>query len=229
MEHVLDNPVWHAITGPQQNLALLADDAGAGRFEPQVSVFGAVPHLDPSPWDALESVLDGENVVALLRPEEVEVPDRWRTFAAVLCHQYVAGDLPAPPPIDLVELGPADAPEMQALVDLTEPGPFSSRTHEMGTYLGLRRDGALVAMAGQRLRLPGHTEISAVCVHPVARREGLGAAFTLAVAERIRAAGDDVFLHVRHGNDGARQLYEQLGFRHRRDIIITVVAPRRPA
>ena len=86
-------------------------------------------------------MLDGENVVALLRPEEVEVPDRGRTFAAVLCHQYVAGDLPAPPPIDLVELGPADAPEMQALVDLTEPGPFSSRTHEMGTYLGLRRDG----------------------------------------------------------------------------------------
>lgn len=228
MEHVLDNPVWQAITGPQRDLAELADDGGAGRFEPDVSVFGAVASLDPSPWGALASVLDGENVVALLRPEEVEPPEGWRTFAAVPCHQYLAGDLADAPPVDLVELGSADAAEMQELVELTEPGPFGPRTHEMGTYVGLRRGGALVAMAGQRLRLPGHTEISAVCVHPDARREGLGAAFTLAVAERIRAAGDDAFLHVRHGNDGAIELYERLGFRHRCDIIITVVAPRRP-
>ena len=84
-------------------------------------------------------------------------------------------------------------------------------------------------MAGQRLRLPGHTEISAVCVHPDARREGLGAAFTLAVAERIRAGGDEAFLHVRSENKGAVELYEQLGFRHRCDIIISVIAPQRPS
>lgn len=228
MDHALDNPVWHAITGPQRDLALIADDAAAGRFEPEVSVFGALADLRPASWAALSSVLDGENVVGLLRPDEVEVPDGWRTFAAVPCHQYLAGELPAAPMLDLVELGPADAPEMQALVALTEPGPFGPRTHEMGTYLGLRREGALVAMAGQRLRLPGHTEISAVCVHPEARRSGLGAAFTLAVAERIRATGDEAFLHVRHGNDGAIELYERLGFRHRRDIIISVVATQRP-
>ena len=228
MEPVLDNPVWHAITGPQRRLARIADGETAGRFEPEVSVFGAVAGLDPSAWAALASVLDGENVVALLRPEDVEVPDGWRTFAAVPCHQYVADELPVAPSVDLVELGPGDAAEMQALVELTEPGPFGPRTHEMGTYLGLRRAGSLVAMAGQRLRLPGHTEISAVCVHPEARREGLGGTFTLAVAARIRAAGDEPFLHVRHGNDGAIELYERLGFRRRRDIIITVVAPQRP-
>ncbi|MEM7287235.1 MAG: GNAT family N-acetyltransferase [Actinomycetota bacterium] len=229
LDNPLDNPVWHAVTGPQRELSLLADPEVAGRFEPDVSVFGATVDLEPPSWDALASVLDGENVVGLLRPHEVQVPEGWRSFAAVPCRQYVAESLPDGPPIDLTELGSADAPDMQALVELTEPGPFSPRTHEMGTYLGLRRDGALVAMAGQRLRLPGHVEISAVCVHPDARREGLGAAFTLAVAGRIRAAGDEAFLHVRTENAGAIELYERLGFRHRRDIIITVVAPERPA
>ena len=228
MEHPLDNPVWPAVTGPQQHLSVLAEPLVAGRFAPAVSVFGGMADRSRESWDALATVLEGE-VVGLLTADEVEVPEGWRTFAAVPCHQYVADDLPPAPELDLLDLGPDDAAEMQALVELTEPGPFGPRTHEMGTYLGLRRGGALLAMAGQRLRLPGHTEISAVCVHPDARREGLGAALTLAVAERIRAAGDEAFLHVRVENTGAIELYDRWGFRRRRDIIITVVAPERPS
>lgn len=228
MDHPLDNPVWPAVTGPQQHLGVLAEPLVAGRFAPAVSVFGGMADRSPESWDALATVLQGE-VVGLLTADEVEVPAGWRSFAAVPCHQYVAEDLPPAPELDLLELGPDDATDMQALVELTEPGPFGPRTHEMGTYLGLRRGGELLAMAGQRLRLPGHTEISAVCVHPDARREGLGAALTLAVAERIRAAADEAFLHVRVENTGAIELYERLGFRRRRDIIITVVAPQRPS
>ncbi|MDJ0847230.1 MAG: GNAT family N-acetyltransferase [Myxococcota bacterium] len=130
----------------------------------------------------------------------------------------VARELPPAPELAVVELGPADVPEMLELTQLTEPGPFLTRTIEMGRYLGARREGRLVAMAGERLRLPGWTEVSAVCTHPNAQRQGLGAALTLHAAEAIRERGDRVFLHVLEVNENAIRLYRALGFEVRRRV-----------
>ena len=124
--------------------------------------------------------------------------------------------LAAAPDEEAVRLGPADVPEMLALVERTQPGPFLPRTVEMGTYLGIRRDGALVAMAGERLRPPGWTEISAVCTDPAFRGAGLATRLVLAVAHGIRERGETPFLHTAAANTTATRLYESLGFRLRR-------------
>ena len=130
--------------------------------------------------------------------------------------QLVDDGLAAAPDPEAVELGPADVPEMLDLVERTRPGPFLPRTVELGTYLGIRRGGVLVAMAGERLHPPGWTEISAVCTDPDHRGEGLATRLILAVAHGIRARGEQVFLHTGAANIHAIRLYESLGFRLRR-------------
>ena len=119
---------------------------------------------------------------------------------------------PAPDP-EAVVLGPADVPEMLDLVARTRPGPFLTRTLELGTYLGIRRGGALVAMAGERMHPPGWTEISAVCTDPAFRGEGLATRLILAVAHGIRERGETPFLHTSARNTNAIRLYESIGFR----------------
>ena len=106
------------------------------------------------------------------------------------------------------------------------PGPFAPRTIELGGYVGVVEDGRLLAMAGERMAVPGHTEVSGVCTHPDARRRGYGAALTAHVAAGIQARGETPFLHVVAGNDGARRVYEQLGFTHRCDVGFAGVRPR---
>jgi predicted GNAT family acetyltransferase len=134
------------------------------------------------------------------------------------CWQMVAGELAKPSDLDVVRLGRDDTAEMLALAELTEPGPFFSRTPELGRYVGIRRGGRLLAMAGERFRVPGYVEVSAVCTHPDARGEGLAAELTLNVAYEIRAGGDEAFLHVLETNHNAIRLYERLGFFVRRKV-----------
>jgi len=107
---------------------------------------------------------------------------------------------------------------MLALAELTEPGPFMSRTVELGRYVGVRREGRLLAMAGERFRSPGFVEISAVCTHPDVRGEGLGGELTLNVAQSIRRGGDEAYLHVLETNEKAVRLYQKLGFVVRRKV-----------
>jgi predicted GNAT family acetyltransferase len=110
------------------------------------------------------------------------------------------------------QLGEADVPEMLALTRLTKPGPFANRTREMGDYFGIRKDGVLVAMAGQRLRLPGFTEVSAVCTHPEHLGQGHARQLITLLLGRIQARGEQAFLHVREDNRRAVELYERMGF-----------------
>jgi len=121
------------------------------------------------------------------------------------------------------ELGPKDSPEMVELAHLTKPGPFGTRTHELGTYLGIRREGKLVAMAGERLKVPGYTEVSAVCTHPAHTGKGYARVLMMQVMEGIRRRGEIPFLHVRQDNTRAVELYERLGFRTRRVVYFTVL------
>lgn len=120
--------------------------------------------------------------------------------------------------VDVVELGSAEVPDMLHLVALTRPGPFFSQTPDMGTYIGIRENGALVAMAGERLRPPGWTEISAVCTAPGARGRGYASQLVTALVTRIMARGDRPFLHVIKSNTAAVSLYERLGFRIREQV-----------
>jgi ribosomal protein S18 acetylase RimI-like enzyme len=156
------------------------------------------------------------------------VPEGWEITFRIEGVQLVDDGLDAAPDPEAVRLGRADVPEILDLIARTQPGPFLPRTIEMGTYLGIRRDGALVAMAGERLHPPGWTEISAVCTDPAARGQGLATRLIGAVAHGIRQRGETPFLHTSAANTSAIRLYESLGFRLRRTTaFLAARAPER--
>jgi len=222
----LDAPVWHSLTGAHAAVAQVR--GAARRYPPDVSVFAALGDDGPDAWADLAALVDGAEVT-LVGAEPAAPPRGWRVVRTGAGHQLVAEALVPPQATAaapaVVPLGPGDAERMGALVALAQPGPWRPRTVELGHYVGVVDGGRLLAMAGQRMRPPGHVEISAVCTHPDARGRGYGAAVTRAVTAAVLAAGDVAFLHVAEGNDRARRLYERLGFRHRRRVVFTTLAP----
>ena len=226
-EDRLDNAVWHALSTCHSALAEVA--GAARRYPPDVSVFAAVDGLDPAAWGSLADLVGSGEVVALFRREIGPVPPRWRVLGQGTGNQFVATELApldaagAPP---VVSLGPDDAERMLALATLAQPGPFALRTSSLGAFVGVVEHGELIAMAGERLRFPGYTEVSAVCTHPSARRRGVAALLTHHVATTIQARGDTPFLHVAAANDPARRVYERLGFTLRTPVQFVAVTPQ---
>lgn len=212
--HVLDHPARAALTGPH---ARFAERYGRIlRYPVDVTPWLALPEEpDERDWADL-AALAGPGTEVPLLGFRGRVPDDWEVTFRMPGVQYVDAGLAAAPDPEAVRLGPADVPEVLDLVARTRPGPFLPRTIELGTYLGIRRGGALVAMAGERLHPPGWTEISAVCTDPSVRGEGLASRLILAVAHGIRERGETPFLHTGADNTHAIRLYESLGFRLRR-------------
>ncbi|MGW3146199.1 GNAT family N-acetyltransferase [Streptomyces sp. NPDC001177] len=224
--HVLDNPALASLTGPH---AHFAERRGRVlRYPVDVSPWLALPaEPDAGDWADL-AALAGPGAEVPLPGFRGRVPDDWEITFQVEGVQLVGEGLASAPDAEAVRLGPADVPEMLDLVDRTRPGPFLPRTIELGTYLGIRRSGALIAMAGERLHPPGWTEISAVCTDPAVRGEGLATRLILAVAHGIRERGESPFLHTGARNTNAIRLYESLGFRlRRRTAFLAARAPER--
>jgi ribosomal protein S18 acetylase RimI-like enzyme len=222
--HPLDNPARAALLGPQ---AHLAERCGAVvRFAADISPFVGLP-AEPalSDWADLAKLLGAGGVAATAGVPAVPPPD-WQVLLNLDAVQLTGELVAAAPDAEAIALGSADVPEMMDLVARTRPGPFLPRTIEFGGYLGIRRGGALVAMAGERLRPPGWAEISAVCTDPAFRGKGLATRLTLAVVAAITARGEKPFLHAAAENLNAVRLYESLGFRLRRPA--TFVVARAP-
>ncbi|GAB20737.1 hypothetical protein GOEFS_128_00050 [Gordonia effusa NBRC 100432] len=221
--HPLDDPINNALFGRQSSLAQAK--GRVARFHPDISLFYAHPReLTDQDWADLAALSSG--TTASVRDRRGPVPAGWKVVETIELIQYSgefvdtepAGDAPK-----VVELTVADVSEMTALVRLTNPGPFLGRTIELGTYLGVRDDdGALIAMAGERMRPDGWTEISAVCTAPAARGRGLATTLIRAVGAGIRARGDQLFLHTSAGNP-ARKLYESMGFELRSEVPLEVL------
>jgi ribosomal protein S18 acetylase RimI-like enzyme len=226
---LLDDPVWHALTGPHRRFAVPSDHGTprAYRYRLDVAPFAAVRDTaDPRAWRQLGELCGSVGRAALEAPEVVAAPPGWTVPTVFPVAQMLApaGGFDADaPPEELVPLGKPDAAEMMALAELTRPGPFLASTVELGGYLGVRREGRLVAMAGRRLHVPGWIEISAVCTHPDHRGQGLSRLLMAAVDAAIRAEGHRAFLHVLHENARAVELYRGLGFTTRADMTMTVV------
>jgi len=216
--HSLDNAVWHALNGPLSRFRTADSTAALVHFDREVSVFSAVDQMAEATWSEIAEAIGLGAFCGLSRAEVPAVPEGWEEHFRGGCLQMLAGDIPRPKGLPVERLGSADEEDMLALAQLTEPGPFQRRTHELGRYIGIRRDGKLVAMAGERFRVPGFVEISAVCTHPDARGEGLAAELTLNVAWSIRETGDEAILHVLENNESAIRLYQKLGFGVRRMI-----------
>jgi ribosomal protein S18 acetylase RimI-like enzyme len=219
--HLLDNPIWTALTTRQTHFA--EGGRWARRFPPAVTALAGFPEIRDEAFEELAG-LGGGAPAGLFLPAAPELPEGWNDVRQAQLLQMVHENRSAPSPRhEWVALTESDVPEMVALAELTQPGPFGVRTYQMGTYLGIRDQGKLVAMAGERLRVPGYAEISAVCTHPDHTGKGYAASLMAALIGKMRAQSETPFLHVRAQNTRAITLYERLGFRKRVQFHLAVV------
>jgi predicted GNAT family acetyltransferase len=222
--HPLDRPVWASLTTYHE--ALSEGDALARRFKPDVNLFASARDDDAAALAALASLMKPGDTAFILQVPGIVIPTGLVEVKSAKGVQMVLDTGITVPEVergDRVTLTDADASEMLALAQLTEPGPFLRRTHRMGNFLGVRIDGRLAAMAGERMRFPGYTEVSGVCTHPDFRGRGLANRLSAAVTTRIVERGDQPFLHAWKTNEVAISLYEKLGFKLRSEVNVAVL------
>lgn len=201
-------------------------NARARRFVRDVNLFASSCDESAEAIAALGELVRAQETIFILQVPHIGVPPGLAVMKTAQGVQMIARrHVPRESTngADLLQLTDADAPEMLALATLTEPGPFLSRTHTMGRFLGIRIDGRLAAMAGERMRFPGYTEVSGVCTHPDFRGRGLARRLSAAVAANIEARGEQPFLHAWKTNSAAIALYEQLGFELRAEVNVAVL------
>ncbi len=230
--HPLDNVIWQALTTRQ---AAFAEVSGsARRFIPDVTALTAFSQPNAEGYESLAKLVGAGGTAALFldAPYEQTAPGLkagWDLVAGFpLLEMVCANGAGSAETRDrslsaLVELGPRDSAEMLELTALTKPGPFGRRTHELGNYVGIRCDGKLVAMSGERLKVPGYAEVSAVCTHPDHTGKGYAGVLMMEVMRRIRERGEAPMLHVREDNVRAIELYKRLGFRQRVQLHLAVL------
>jgi ribosomal protein S18 acetylase RimI-like enzyme len=223
-ERLLDNAVWWSLRSDHQHLAETNDRAI--RYRTDVAPFAAVESFDEDSWNDLGALIGAASTCVLFGADiPGELPPGWSLKARGTGRQMLVdpGELETSDPIEARRLTTDDVPQMLELVRITQPGPFRPGTVAMGNYFGHFRDGHLVAMAGERLRPDGFIEVSAVCTHPDAQRQGLASALTNRVARGIIEIGRQPFLHVAESNERALRVYEALGFRQRRLVEFVLV------
>jgi ribosomal protein S18 acetylase RimI-like enzyme len=214
--HPLKNVIWQALTTRQAHFSESCD--GARRFMREVTSLCAFEQPNDHGYASLADLTGTGGTAAVFLDHPYERRGGWEyvTGAPLLqmvCENGIAASAPKASSPPIVELGASDSPEMLELTALTKPGPFGPRTHELGYYVGIRDNDKLVAMAGERLKVPGYTEVSAVCTHPDHLGKGYAAALMKEVMRCIRGRGETPFLHVRADNFRAIAIYERLGFR----------------
>jgi predicted GNAT family acetyltransferase len=223
--HVLDHPIWSALTTRQA--ALAERNARARRFPTDVAPFADMIDMSPESFAALRDLMQPDDTQVLFTPEPMRVPadfDVLRAEEAVV--MTGTPSIASNPAADIVTLGTPDIPAMAELVALTNPGPFAARTHTLGTFLGIRIDGQLVAMIGERMKPGDYTEMTGICVHPNFRGRGLAQVLMGEIGRQIVARGEIPFLHVYAGNMPAIGLYRRQGMAIHRTMHVTIV--RRP-
>lgn len=221
-DHILDRPILNALRTRHAGLA----EGGhlALRYRTDVSPFATVVEDSGEALNSLASLIPPNGMVIVVQREKQEPPPGMVVAHVSQAVQMIAASVAAPVDgLSFTALGDDDAAEMLGLANLTKPGPYVSRTHDFGGYIGIRVDGRLAAMAGHRLKVPGFTEVSAVCTHPDFRGKGYASLLMRVVAARITADGDTPFLHTYTTNTEAIRLYERLGFVHRTNLWVSVL------
>jgi GNAT superfamily N-acetyltransferase len=231
-EGLLDNPIWNSLATQHAHLAIGAHQGHglARRYPAHIGPLSAVQQLTSEAYADLAAIVPKDDVAVLFLENSVEIPPGWKLIRDGPLVQMVCPTVPDRPSLAeaIVPLTPADVPEMAALAGLTEPGPFRERTADLGGFLGIRVDGRLAAMAGQRLAPTGFTEVSAVCTHPDFRGRGYAQALVASVTRNIHSEGRVPFLTSFEANIGAVRIYHQVGFVHRRTFQLAVLKPPSP-
>jgi len=220
MTHPLDRAAWNALGSRQAHLAL--GDGRARRLDPAYGLFAGTRDASPECLAALAELVRATGPAAFFEADPpLAVPGLTVTAGNPISQMVATAPIFVEPAFEVLELGEADAAEMLALATLTEPGPFFERTHQLGDFIGVRVGGQLAAMAGERLKLTGYTEVSAVCTHPDHRGRGYAAGLMSLVARRIVARGETPFLHVYDHNAAAIAVYARLGYSRRRSVKVS--------
>jgi predicted GNAT family acetyltransferase len=224
--HALDNPIWTALTTSQTHFA--EGDGSARKFQAEIGPLAGFAEPTREAYVALGKLVRVGTGAGLFLEAPANAADvesggfRIVEQDSLLQMIYSDCELPARA-LDFVKLTAADVPEMVALATMMKPGPFTTRTHELGDFIGVKREGQLVAMAGERMHVPGYTEISAVCTHPNNAGHGYATALMVELIGRIRRRKETPILHVRSSNTHAISLYRRIGFADRRHFHFTVI------
>jgi predicted GNAT family acetyltransferase len=217
----LDRPVWASLTGAHAHLAL--GQGKARRYRPEVNRFVSGSDEEPETLASMAALVEpGDPALVVQAAAIPDLPGVTLVLRRAAVQMVHDGAPPAGDGWEIVRLDEVAAPEMLALATLTNPGPFREQTRQMGDFFGVRREGRLVAMAGQRMRVAGHIELSGVCTHPDFRGEGLATRLSAHVTREILAGGERPFLHAWKDNAGAIALYEKLGYRIRCEMNVAV-------
>ncbi|KKO16817.1 MULTISPECIES: GNAT family N-acetyltransferase [Pseudomonas] len=215
----LDNPVWNAVSKVQRQLSLT--NSLACRYLPEVAPFAATSTLTAEAFRQLRELMGQDDHVIVQSLTTLPPTEGLNLTRLGVVRQMIAPGMPSGVQEDnLLRLGKGDVGDMLRLAQSTRPGPFGKRTLEMGNYLGVRDQGRLIAMAGERMRLEGFVEISAVCVEGTHRGKGLAGLLMNALRRDIVSRGEIPFLHVLDDNKSALSLYRRLGFEDREDFLL---------
>ncbi len=218
--HPLDRPIWSALNHGERHLT--DGGARARRLDPEYGLFAAAASNSADDLAALSVLIAPHPLSWLVETTPLDVPG-YRAACSDIAQMVMEAPPPAIADADIVALTEADADAMRALAALTQPGPFFTKTHRLGQFYGIRHAGALVAMTGERMHPNGFAEVSAVCTHPDHRGKGLAAALVVHVTRAMLARGETPYLHAYAANIAATALYERLGFRLRRQMILTAL------
>ena len=217
----LDRPVWVSLTGAHAHLAL--GEGPARRYRPEVNAFVSGPDEEPETLAAMVALVEpGESAFVVQADPIPDLPGLLIRLRRPAVQMVFTGQPPESADDEIAPLTGTDAEEMLALATLTEPGPFRRDTRLMGRFVGVKRDGRLAAMAGERMHPPGHVELSGVCTHPDFRGHGLATRLSAYVTRAILTNGEVPFLHAWRDNAGAIALYEKLGYRLRCEMNVAV-------
>jgi predicted GNAT family acetyltransferase len=220
--HPLDHPIWTALTTTQR--ALAEGDGRARRFPTDMTPFADMPDMSAENFAALGALMSPTDIAVLFTSDAVKPPAEFKVILAETGEQMTGTPVDTSANgVEILTLGVNDVPDMIELTALTKPGPFSTRTHELGAFLGIRVDGQLAAMIGERMKPANYTEITAVCVHPSHRGRGYGQVLLSAISRQIVARGEIPFLHVFTSNHSAIALYRRQGMEIRRRFHVTVL------
>jgi predicted GNAT family acetyltransferase len=222
VSHSLDRPIWNALNG--RHAALAEGNGSAKRYTPSVHPFACSRDESPESLQALADIAaPGETLVFLQADEFVLPPGFTATLTAFGVQMVAERHMAEIEDARIEKLGEEDAAEMLELATLTKPGPFTLKAQALGDFWGIRENGRLIAMAGERLKQDGLSEVSGVCTHPDHRGKGLGRLLTLYVAGKIFARGEQAFLHTFATNAAAIGLYESIGFRLRTRMHVAAI------
>jgi ribosomal protein S18 acetylase RimI-like enzyme len=224
-EHLLDNPIWNSLRTGHAHLA--TGGTLARRYPFGIGPLSGLRETSTEAWAELVALIPEGDAAVLFLEQPPYLPRTMRMVLQDAIVQMICRGEPMRPACDhpVLPLGPPDFAEMIALATLAAPGPFRAETATLGGFYGIRVDGRLAAMAGERLQPEGFSEVSAVCTHPDFRGRGYAAVLVADVAQQIRARGRTPFLTVLATNTGAISVYERVGFEPRRQLVVAVVRP----